>query len=344
MDKLTLIQPDDWHLHVRNGAILETVIAHTAKQFGRAIIMPNLKPPVLTVKQALNYRAEILRALPAESTFNPLMTLYLTNAMTKDEIKKAAVSEHIHAFKLYPAGATTNSESGVSDLKAIYPILENMEQFDIPLLIHGEVTNNDCDIFDREKAFVESSLSDIVNNFSNLRIVVEHVTTKEAVDFVLSASNKVAATITPQHLMFNRNAILAGGIRPHHYCLPIIKREHHRQALVEAATSGNPKFFLGTDSAPHTTHTKESSCGCAGCYSAHAALELYAEVFEQAGALDKLEGFASFFGPDFYQLPRNSKTICLQRLEWKVPTSYKVNDETITPLKANEVLSWKFIA
>ncbi|MCK5478358.1 MAG: dihydroorotase, partial [Methylococcales bacterium] len=309
MDKLTLIQPDDWHLHVRNGAILETVIAHTAKQFGRAIIMPNLKPPVLTVKQALNYRAEILRALPAESTFNPLMTLYLTNAMTKDEIKKAAVSEHIHAFKLYPAGATTNSESGVSDLKAIYPILENMEQFDIPLLIHGEVTNNDCDIFDREKAFVESSLSDIVNNFSNLRIVVEHVTTKEAVDFVLSASNKVAATITPQHLMFNRNAILAGGIRPHHYCLPIIKREHHRQALVEAATSGNPKFFLGTDSAPHTTHTKESSCGCAGCYSAHAALELYAEVFEQAGALDKLEGFASFFGPDFYQLPRNSKTI-----------------------------------
>lgn len=343
MNKLTLIQPDDWHLHVRNGAILETVIAHTARQFGRAIIMPNLKSPILTVDQALDYRAEILRVLPAESTFNPLMTLYLTNTMTEGEIKKAAESEHVHAFKLYPAGATTNSESGVSDLKAIYPILENMEQFDIPLLIHGEVTNNDCDIFDREKAFVESSLSDIVKNFSNLRIVVEHVTTTEAVDFVLSASNKVAATITPQHLMFNRNAILAGGIRPHHYCLPIIKREHHRQALVEAATSGNPKFFLGTDSAPHTTHTKESSCGCAGCYSAHAALELYAEVFEQANALEKLEGFASFFGPAFYQLPRNSKTITLQKQEWKVPSSYQVNDETITPLKANEVLSWKLL-
>ena len=344
MDKITLIQPDDWHLHVRNGAVLETVIAHTARQFARAIIMPNLKPPVATVEQALKYRQEILHSLPSGSTFNPLMTLYLTNAITKDEVKKAAESEHIYAFKLYPAGVTTNSDSGVSDLKAIYPILETMEQLDIPLLIHGEVTDNDCDIFDREKVFVESSLSDIVKNFPDLRVVAEHVTTKEAVDFVLSASNKVAATITPQHLLFNRNAILAGGIRPHHYCLPIIKRECHRQALVTVATSGNPKFFLGTDSAPHLTNAKETSCGCAGCYSAHAAIELYAEVFEQANALDKLEGFASFFGADFYQLPRNTNTITIQKHSWTVPGSYQVHDETITPLKANEVLNWKFLA
>jgi len=343
MDKLTLIQPDDWHLHVRNGAVLETVITHTARQFGRAIIMPNLKPPIATVEQALSYRQEILHALPSDSTFDPLMTLYLTNAMSKNEVKKAAESEHIYAFKLYPAGATTNSDSGVSDVKAIYPVLETMEQLDIPLLIHGEVTDNDCDIFDREKVFVESSLSDIVKNFPDLRVVAEHVTTKEAVDFVLSASNKVAATITPQHLLFNRNAILAGGIRPHHYCLPIIKREHHRQSLVAAATSGNPKFFLGTDSAPHLTYTKESSCGCAGCYSAHAALELYAEAFEQANALNKLEGFASFFGADFYQLPRNTKTITLQKQAWTVPDGYQVHNETITPLKANEVLNWKFM-
>ncbi len=343
MNKLTLIRPDDWHLHVRNGDILKTVIAHTANQFARAIIMPNLNPPVLTVDQALVYRQEILQALPADSSFNPLMTLYLTSDLTQDEVKKAAESEFIHAIKLYPAGATTNSDSGVSDLKGIYPILETMEQVDLPLLIHGEVTNPDCDIFDREKVFIESSLNDIVKNFPDLRIVVEHVTTKEAVDFVLAASSKVAATITPQHLMFNRNAILAGGIRPHHYCLPIIKREHHRQALLEAATSGNPKFFLGTDSAPHLTGAKESSCGCAGCYSAYAAIELYTEVFDQAGALDKLEGFASFFGADFYNLPRNSKSITLQQQTWTVPATYQVNDKTITPLKAGEDLSWKLL-
>jgi len=343
MNKLTLIRPDDWHLHVRNGDILKTVIAHTANQFARAIIMPNLNPPVLTVDQALVYRQEILQALPADSSFNPLMTLYLTSDLTQDEVKKAAESEFIHAIKLYPAGATTNSDSGVSDLKGIYPILETMEQVDLPLLIHGEVTNPDCDIFDREKVFIESSLNDIVKNFPDLRIVVEHVTTKEAVDFVLAASRKVAATITPQHLMFNRNAILAGGIRPHHYCLPIIKREHHRQALLSAATSGNPKFFLGTDSAPHLTGAKESSCGCAGCYSAYAAIELYAEVFDQAGALDKLEGFASFFGADFYNLPRNSKSITLQQQTWTVPATYQVNDKTITPLKAGEDLSWKLL-
>ncbi len=341
MNKLTLIQPDDWHLHVRNGDILKTVIAHSAKQFSRAIIMPNLNPAVITVENAIDYHKEILLALPANSNFTPLMTLYLTTELSQDEVKKAAESDLIHAIKLYPAGATTNSDSGVSDLKAIYPILETMEQVDLPLLIHGEVTHQDCDIFDREKVFVESSLNDIVKNFPNLRIVVEHVTTKEAVDFVLAASNKVAASITPQHLLFNRNAILAGGIRPHNYCLPIIKREYHRQALIKAASSGNPKFFLGTDSAPHLTGAKENSCGCAGCYSAYAAIELYAEVFEQVNALDKLEGFASIFGADFYKLPRNTKSITLHKQSWTVPESYKVNDKTITPLKAGENLNWK---
>ncbi|KAF3983370.1 MAG: dihydroorotase [Methylococcales symbiont of Hymedesmia sp. n. MRB-2018] len=341
MDKLTLTQPDDWHLHVRNGSVLKTVIAHTANQFARAIIMPNLKPPITKVNEALNYRSEILQALPVGTSFNPLMTLYLTAKTTVNEVKKVANSEYVHAFKLYPAGATTNSDAGVNELKSIYPILEAMQQVDVPLLIHGEVSDNACDIFDREKVFIESSLANIVKTFPKLRIVVEHVTTKEAVDFVLSASDKVAATITPQHLMFNRNAILAGGIRPHHYCLPIIKREHHRLALIKAAISGNPKFFLGTDSAPHLTSAKENSCGCAGCYSAYAALELYAEVFEKENALDKLEGFASFFGADFYQLPRNKKTVTLQRQAWTVPASYPIDNETITPLKANENLSWK---
>ena len=341
MDNLTLIQPDDWHLHVRQGHVLNTVIAHTAKQFARAIIMPNLKPPVTTVELALEYRAEILNALPTSSSFNPLMTLYLTPSMTANEIKKVAESEFVHACKLYPAGATTNSDAGVSDLKAIYPIFEAMEKYDVPLLIHGEVTDNECDIFDRERLFVESSLNDIVKHFPSLRIVVEHLTTKEAVDFVLSASNKVAATITPQHLLFNRNALLAGGIRPHHYCLPIIKREHHRQALIDAAISGNPKFFLGTDSAPHTQQNKENSCGCAGCYSAFGALELYAEAFEQAGALDKLEGFASFFGADYYQLPRNTQTVTLTKQTWTVPDHYLASVESIIPLKANEQLHWK---
>ena len=343
MDKITLIQPDDWHLHVRQGEVLKTVISHTARQFARAIIMPNLQPPVSTVEQALAYRNEIITALPQGSSFNPLMTLYLTNTTSQNEVKKAAESEYIHAIKLYPAGATTNSASGVSHLQSIYPVLETMEQVDLPLLIHGEVTDSDCDIFDREKMFIESSLKDIVDHFPNLPIVVEHVTTEEAVDFVLSTSNKIAATITPQHLLFNRNAILVGGIRPHHYCLPILKREKHRQALIKAATSGNPKFFLGTDSAPHTKTAKENSCGCAGCYSAYAALELYAEVFDQADSLDKLEGFASFFGADFYRLPRNTKTITLQKKSWTVPESYQLKDEQIIPLKASETLSWSFL-
>jgi dihydroorotase len=314
---------------------------HTARQFARAIIMPNLKPPVTTVVQALAYREEILAAVPADLDFTPLMTLYLTGSTTADEVKKAAECEHIHAFKLYPAGATTNSDSGVADIKAVYPLLETMERLDIPLLIHGEVTDDACDIFDRERVFIDTYLTDVVKNFSGLRIVVEHVTTTEAVQFVQDSGANIAATITPQHLLFNRNAILAGGIRPHHYCLPIIKRESHRLALVEAATSGNPKFFLGTDSAPHLTSLKETACGCAGCYSAHAALELYAEAFERADALDKLEGFASYYGADFYRLPRNSATVTLEKAAWKVPPVYGEDGLSITPLKANEELSWK---
>ena len=341
MKTLTITRPDDWHLHIRNGAVLKTVLPHTAKQFARAIIMPNLKPPVTTVAQALLYREEILQALPADVDFTPLMTLYLTGSTTVAEIKKAAESDHIYAFKFYPAGATTNSDSGVADIKAIYSLLAAMEKQDIPLLIHGEVTDEHSDIFDRERVFVDTTLSDIADKFPALRIVVEHVTTTEAVQFVQAAGANIAATITPQHLLFNRNAILAGGIRPHYYCLPILKRELHRLALVTAATSGNSKFFLGTDSAPHLTSLKETACGCAGCYSAHAALELYAEGFEQAGALDKLEGFASFYGADFYRLPRNSGTVTLEKTTWKIPSRYGETGNTITPLKAGEDLSWK---
>ena len=341
MKTLTITRPDDWHIHVRNGAILKTVLPHTARQFARAIIMPNLKPPVTTVAGALVYRKEILQAVPAGIDFTPLMTLYLTAATKISEIQKAAESDHVYAFKLYPAGATTNSDSGVADIHAIYPLLAELEKLDIPLLIHGETTDTDCDIFDRERVFVDTSLTDIATNFPNLRIVLEHVTTSEAVQFVYASGNNIAATITPQHLLYNRNALFAGGIRPHYYCLPIIKREHHRLALVKAATSGNPKFFLGTDSAPHITSLKETSCGCAGCYSAYAALELYAEIFERADALNKLEGFASYFGADFYRLPRNSDTVTLEKTTWSIPLFYGENDNTVTPLKAGEELSWK---
>ncbi|NOV30469.1 dihydroorotase [Methylomonas sp. ZR1] len=343
MDKLTIRQPDDWHLHVRTGSILKTVIGHTAKQFGRAIIMPNLKPPVTTVAQALLYRQEILAALPRESTFQPLMTLYLTARTSVEEIKKVADAEHVHAFKLYPAGATTNSDAGVADIEAAYPLFAAMEQYGVPLLLHGEVTDAEYDIFDREKLFIDNKLSKLTRQFPALRIVLEHLTTQEAVQFVEAASENIAATITPQHLLYNRNAILAGGIRPHYYCLPILKREHHRQALIKAATSGNPKFFLGTDSAPHLTGLKENSCGCAGCYSAHAALELYAEAFEQAGALDKLEGFASFYGADFYGLPHNSASVTLEKQAWMVPEAYADTAGTITPLRAGESLSWRLV-
>lgn len=341
MKTLTLTRPDDWHLHVRNGAVLKTVIAHTAKQFARAIIMPNLKPPVTTVLQALAYREEILQAIPTGINFTPLMTLYMTAATTVEEIKLAAESSYIHAFKLYPAGATTNSDAGVADIKTIYPQLSAMEKYDLPLLIHGEVVDEHCDIFDREHEFVDTHLVAITRDFPALRVVLEHVTTSEAVQFVESAGANIAATITPQHLLFNRNAILAGGIRPHFYCLPILKREQHRLALVKAATSGNSKFFLGTDSAPHLTTLKENACGCAGCYSAHAALELYAQAFETAGALDKLEGFASFYGADFYRLPRNSGTVTLLKNTWKVPDNYGTDGVSITPLLAGEELNWQ---
>ena len=339
MKTLTITRPDDCHLHVRNGAILKTVLPHTARQFARAIIMPNLKPPVTTVARALAYREEILQAIPEGVNFTPLMTLYLTASTTIDEIKLAAECEHIHAVKLYPAGATTNSDAGVADVTKIYPLLAALEKYDLPLLIHGEVTDEDCDIFDRERVFIERYLIDIIRDFPALRIVLEHVTTKEAVEFVESASDKIAATITPQHLLFNRNAMLAGGIKPHYYCLPILKRETHRLALVKAATSGNPKFFLGTDSAPHLTHLKENSCGCAGCYSAFAALELYVEAFEQANALDKLEGFASFYGADFYGLSRNGETVTLEKRDWIIPASY----DEIKPLKSGELLQWTMV-
>ncbi len=341
MDTLTLIQPDDWHLHVRNGALLKLVVPFTARQFARAIIMPNLQPPVTTVAMALDYRREILDALPAGSSFTPLMTLYLTDNTSPAEIKKVAECEHVYALKLYPAGATTNSDAGVSEVARVYPVLAAMEKFNVPLLIHGEVTASEYDIFDREKLFLEQQLSDIVKNFPNLRIVLEHLTTKEAVDFVQEASDKVGATITPQHLLYNRNTLLAGGIKPHYYCLPILKREEHRQALLKAATSGNPKFFLGTDSAPHQTHAKESACGCAGCFSAHAAIELYVEAFEKENALDKLEGFASFHGADFYGLPRNTRKVTLHKQDWQVPKTYNQASLELTPLRAEETLSWQ---
>jgi len=342
MQTLTLTQPDDWHLHVRTGALLKTVINHTAQQCARAIIMPNLQPPVTNVAQALSYQQEIQQATDTQYNFTPLMVLYLTNNTTLKDVQQAAESNVVQAFKLYPAGATTNSEHGVTDLNALFPVLAEMEKRAVPLLIHGEVTDADIDIFDRERIFIETKLALIQKNFPELRIVLEHVTTQEAVQFVESASDNIAATITPQHLLYNRNAILVGGIKPHYYCLPILKRETHRQALVKAATSGNPKFFLGTDSAPHLSHLKENSCGCAGCYSAYAAIELYAQAFEQVNALDKLEGFASFYGADFYRLPRNKQTITLKKVDWQVPNYYSVSQtEQLTPLKAGETLHWK---
>lgn len=341
MDRLTITQPDDFHLHLRTGDVLQTVIGYTARQFARAMIMPNLQPPVTTVVQALRYRTEIMQALPDNSLFQPLMTLYLTDNTDLSEVKKLADSPWVFAFKLYPAGATTHSEWGVSNIKSIYSILAELEKQGIPLLIHGEVTSAEYDVFDREKIFIDKILTKIIQDFPALRIVLEHLTTAEAVEFVGATAAHVGATITPQHLMFNRNALFVGGIKPHFYCLPVLKREHHRRALVEAATSGNPKFFLGTDSAPHLTRLKESSCGCAGCFTAHAAMELYATVFEEANALDKLEGFASFFGADFYGLDRNKTTLTLQKKSWQVPEkigSYLCN---ITPLLAGETLAWQ---
>jgi dihydroorotase len=341
MKRLTLTRPDDWHLHLRDGAAMRDVLPHTARQFTRAIVMPNLKPPVTTVAEALAYRHRILEALPAGSSFEPLMTLYLTDATGPDEIRRAAEEPGVVALKLYPAGATTHSDAGVKSLEGLYPVLAAMQRHDVPLLVHGEVTDPDIDIFDREKVFIDRYLTRIAATFPELRIVLEHVTTRDGVQFVRDGSARIGATLTAHHLLYNRNALLAGGIRPHFYCLPILKRESHRQALLEAAIGGNPKFFLGTDSAPHPRHQKESACGCAGCYTAHAAIELYAEAFEAAGALDRLEGFASFHGADFYGLPHNRDTITLERSEWQVPDRFRFGDESLVPLKAGEPLAWR---
>ncbi len=341
---LTLIRPDDWHVHLRDGEGLRAVVADTARQFARAIVMPNLKPPVTSVAQAAAYRERILSALPAGSSFTPLMTLYLTEATTPGEIELASRSGWIHAVKYYPAGATTHSEAGARDLSHCREALGAMEALGVPLLIHGEVTDPDVDIFDRERVFIERHLIPLVQRYPRLKVVLEHITTASAVKFVLTAEDNVAATVTPHHLLYNRNALFQGGVRPHYYCLPVLKREEHRQALVRAVTSGNPKFFLGTDSAPHARSTKESACGCAGIYSAHAAIELYAEVFESAGALDRLEGFASHFGADFYGLPRNTARITLQRESWTVPAEHPFGQDTLVPLRAGEAVAWKLQA
>ncbi len=341
MSWITLTRPDDWHLHLRDGAAMVDVVGHSARVFRRAIIMPNLRPPVVTVDDALAYRARILDALPTGSTFEPLMTLYLTDRTGAAEIRRAAEEPAIHAAKLYPAGATTNSDAGVTDLGRIEGILDAMAEVGIPLLVHGEVTDPGIDIFDREAVFIERVLEPLAEAHPRLKIVMEHVTTADAVAFVETARPGIAATITPHHLMLNRNAIFSGGIRPHHYCLPVLKRERHRRALVGAATSGNPRFFLGTDSAPHAVETKETACGCAGIFSAHAALEFVAGVFGDAGALDRLEDFTSGFGADFYGLPRNTDTVTLVRDPWAVPLQFDFGGSTVTPLGAGETVGWR---
>lgn len=340
--QITLTRPDDWHLHLRDGEALKAVLPHSARQFARAIIMPNLKPPVTTVDAAAAYRQRILAALPSGSGFLPLMTLYLTDNTSADEIRKAADSGFVHAVKLYPAGATTNSDAGVTDLAKCDAALAEMEKIGMPLLMHGEVTDPAIDLFDREKVFIERVLQPLLRRRPGLRVVFEHITTQEAAEFVEAAKDNVAATITAHHLLYNRNAIFLGGVRPHYYCLPVLKRERHRAALVKAATSGSRKFFLGTDSAPHARHTKEAACGCAGCYTALAAIALYAEAFEAAGALDRLEMFASFNGPDFYRLPRNTERITLERAEWQMPAELAYGgEETLVPLRAGEAVHWR---
>jgi dihydroorotase len=338
---LALARPDDWHLHLRDGAAMAAVVGATARVFGRAIVMPNLKPPVTTTAAAQAYRERIVAALPPGSGFRPLMTLYLTDNTDAAEIAAAKASGIVHAIKYYPAGATTNSDSGVTGLDRAYPALAAMERTGLVLSVHGEVTDGDVDMFDRERVFVDRLLTRIVRDFPGLKVVLEHITTREAADFVAAAPATVAATITPQHLLYSRNALFAGGIRPHFYCLPILKRESHRQALVAAAVSGNPKYFLGTDSAPHARHTKEHACGCAGCYSAPLALELYAEAFDDAGALDRLEGFASHFGADFYGLPRATDRVTLVREPWTVPEAYPFGADTVVPLRAGERVRWR---
>lgn len=341
---LTLRRPDDWHLHLRDGAEMRAVVGFTARRFARAIVMPNLRPPVTSVAQARVYRERILAALPAQSTFEPLMTLFLNEQMAPSEIERARASGFVAGIKLYPAGATTHSEAGVRSLESVYAVLERMTETNLPLLIHGELTGPDVDVFDREERFIERVLVPLLERFARLRIVLEHITTRAAADFVRAARAGIAATITPQHLLLNRNAMFAGGMRPHHYCLPVLKREQDRRALVEAAVSGNPKFFLGTDSAPHARSAKEGGCGCAGVFSAHAALELYAEAFEAAGRLDRLQGFASEFGADFYGLPRNSGSITLVKESWQPPSGYEFGADIVVPLRAGETVQWRVAA
>lgn len=340
-DRLTLLRPDDWHIHLRDGAALSQTVADAARVFGRAIIMPNLVPPVRNAEQAAGYRERILAQRPAGSAFEPLMVLYLTDNTTTEEVRAAKASGIVYAAKLYPAGATTNSDSGVTSIDKIFPVLEAMAEVGLPLLVHGEVTRSEIDVFDREKQFIDEHMSRVVARFPTLKVVFEHITTGDAAQFVREASSNVGATITAHHLLYNRNHMLVGGIRPHFYCLPILKRNTHQEALLDAATSGNPKFFLGTDSAPHARHAKEAACGCAGCYTAYAAIELYAEAFEQRNALDKLEGFASCFGPDFYGLPRNTDTITLIREDWTAPASLPFGDHELSPLRAGETLRWR---
>ena len=339
---LTLTRPDDWHLHLRDGEALRTVVPHTAAQFARAIVMPNLKPPVTTAVQAMAYRDRILAAVPAGMAFEPLMTLYLTDNLPADEIARAREAGVV-AAKLYPAGATTNSDAGVTDIRKTYKTLEAMQRAGMLLLVHGEVTSADIDLFDREAVFIEQQLEPLRRDFPELKIVMEHITTKEAAQYVAESDRFLGATITAHHLLYNRNAIFTGGIRPHYYCLPVLKRETHRQALVAAAVSGSPKFFLGTDSAPHPAHLKEHASGCAGCYTAHAALEMYAEAFDNAGALDKLEGFASFFGADFYGLPRNTGQVTLKRESWTPPESFAFGEAELKPLRSGEALPWRLV-
>jgi dihydroorotase len=341
---ITLTRPDDWHLHLRDGAALASVLPHSASQFGRAIVMPNLKPPVSTTAQAIAYRERILAALPVGMRFEPLMVLYLTDNTPPDEIRRAKDSGIVHAVKFYPAGATTNSDAGVTALSKCYKTLEVMQQVGMPLLVHGEVTDPAVDIFDREAVFIERVMQPLRRDMPALKVVFEHITTKDAAQYVAEGEGPIGATITAHHLLYNRNEIFKGGIRPHYYCLPVLKREEHRQALVRVATSGSPRFFLGTDSAPHPKGLKEHACGCAGCYTALHAMELYAEAFDKAGALDKLEAFASLNGPQFYGLPRNSDRITLRREPWILPAELPLGEATIVPLNAGETIGWKLVS
>ncbi len=340
MTSLTMTLPDDWHIHLRDGPALATTVPDVAQWAARAIVMPNLTPPVLTVRDALAYRDRILAQVPAGQSFEPLMTLYLTDDTSASAIADAADSPHVHGVKLYPAGATTNSDAGVTGLEALYPVIDAMQSHDVPLLIHGEVTDHHVDIFDREKAFIDTALAPLVNHFPGLRVVFEHITTADAVQFVEAAGDNVAATVTAHHLLYNRNDLLVGGIKPHLFCLPVLKRDRHQLALRAAVTSGHPRFFLGTDSAPHAQGDKESSCGCAGCYTAHAALPLYAEVFEEENALDRLEAFASFNGPDFYRLPRNTSSITLNRTTQTVPQHLNMGADKLIPIRAGDSIAW----